>query len=74
MDDTDDGAAGGLNPEIGDDRTGREDSLSVPVITVFSGLQFRQLLIVSVFVLFFDIIQIVCEVIDDYLFLYFLII
>ena len=46
--------------EIPDDSRG--PSLSLPTVSVFTISIQRQLLIISVFVIFFDVIQLICQV------------
>lgn len=50
--------------ELNPDEEQRDNSFSLPVVTVFSVLVLRQLLIISVAVIVFDIIQLVCQVIS----------
>lgn len=50
----------GANAE--NDQLPVDDSLNLPVLTVFNGLALRQLLIISVFVILLDVIQLVCQV------------
>lgn len=63
--DSDPSAADNLNPAQGEEREEEAPgggSLNLPAITVFSNPVLRQLLIISVFAIFFDIVQLICQV------------